>query len=255
MLRLTAACLASIACSLLLGQPGPTRPAVNAAAADRGKSLYLQFCVNCHGALAKGTDRGPDLIRSIVVLHDHAGSELGPALGSLENHKRDLSGDQVADLSEFLKQRVEETVRNRNAVKPPNVLTGDANAGRAYFEAKCATCHSATGDLAGIARKYEPVTLPQRFLFPRSGGRGAPPAKRVQVTVTAGTGPPVSGTLARIDDFNVSLRDASGEYRSFERGPGVKVEIDDPYAAHNRMLDEYRDTDIHNVVAYLETLQ
>jgi cytochrome c oxidase cbb3-type subunit III len=255
MLRLTAACLASMVSSLLFGQPGPTRPPVNAAAADRGKRIYLQFCINCHGALTKGTDSGPDLIRSTVVLHDQAGSELGPALGKLADHKRDLTGDQVADLSEFLKQRVEETVRNRNAVKPPNVLTGDANAGWAYFAAKCAPCHSPTGDLAGIARKYEPVTLQQRFLFPRSGGRGAPPPKRAQVTVTVASGPRVSGTLEHIDDFHVSLRDGSGAYRSFQRGPAVKVEIDDPYAAHNRMLDEYTDTDIHNVVAYLETLQ
>src|SRR5579862_6099167 len=152
MLRLTAGCLAVASC-LLWGQPGPTRPPVNAAAADRGRRTYLQLCVNCHGALAKGTDSGPDLIRSSIVLHDHAGSELGPALGKLANHKRDLAEDQLGDLAEFLKLRVEETIKNRNAVKPPNVLTGEANAGRAYFAAHCATCHSATGDLAGIARK------------------------------------------------------------------------------------------------------
>ena len=99
------------------------------------------------------------------------------------------------------------------------------------------------------------MTLQQRFLFPRSGGRSAAPVKRALVTVTVAADPPVSGTLDRIDDFTVSLRDSSGEYRSFRRGADVKVEIADPYAAHIRMLDEYTDTDIHNVVAYLETLQ
>ena len=252
---LTVASLATLGGSLLLGQPGPTRTAVNSAAAERGKRIYLQFCINCHGSLAKGTEQGPDLIRSVVVLHDHAGTELGPALARLANHKRDLTRDQVANLAEFLKQRVEETAKNRNAVKPPNVLTGDANAGRTYFVTKCSACHVPTGDLAGIARRYDPVTLQQRFLFPRSGGRSAPPVKRAQVRVTVGSGTPVMGTLDRIDDFTVSLRDSSGEYRSFPRGIDVKVEIDDPYAAHIRMLDEYTDTEIHNVVAYLETLQ
>ena len=67
----------------LCGQAGPTRPDVDPAAADRGKRVYLQYCVNCHGSQAKGTEDGPDLIRSVVVLHDKAGSELAPALKKL----------------------------------------------------------------------------------------------------------------------------------------------------------------------------
>jgi cytochrome c oxidase cbb3-type subunit 3 len=247
--------LAMLSATAVLAQPGPTRPEIDSASADRGKRLYLQFCINCHGALAKGTEQGPDLIRSVTVLHDKSGSELGPALKKLANHKRDLTSPQVADISQFLKQRVEETIRNRNAVTPPNVLTGDAKAGQSYFAVKCAACHSANGDLAGVSKRYDPVTLQQRFLFPRSGGRGAPTPKRAQVTVTTSSGPPVTGDLERIDDFTVSLRDASGEYRSFRRGPQTKVEIQDPYAPHNQLLDEYTDRDIHNVVAYLETLK
>ncbi|HEY7334661.1 MAG TPA: c-type cytochrome [Bryobacteraceae bacterium] len=248
----TAFCGLSLWC---LGQAGPTRPAVDSAAADRGKRIYLQFCINCHGSLAKGTEQGPDLIRSVVVLHDRAGSELAPALKKLANHKSDLTAAQVADLAQFLKQRVEDTARNRNAAKPPKVLTGDAKNGEAYFNAKCAACHSPMGDLAGIAKRYDPVTLQQRFLFPRSGGRGSPAPKHAQVTVTFASGEAVSGILDRIDDFNVSLRDASGEYRSFRRGTDVKVDVQDPYQAHNRLLDEYTDADMHNVVAYLETLR
>jgi cytochrome c oxidase cbb3-type subunit 3 len=92
----------------------------------------------------------------------------------------------------------------------------------------------------------------QRFLFPSlTPGRG----KQVEVTVTPASGPPVSGTLVRIDNFNVSLRDGSGEYRAFARGSGVKVDVRDPLAAHHDLLDRYTDTDIHNVVTYLETLK
>src|SRR5580658_11007624 len=129
------------------GQAGPTRPDVDSAAADRGKRVYLQYCVNCHGSQAKGTEDGPDLIRSIVVLHDKSGNELAPALKKLANHKGDLTQAQVRDLSQFLKQRVEETVKNRNATRPPNVLTGNAAAGKAYFDGagKCGACHSASG--------------------------------------------------------------------------------------------------------------
>jgi hypothetical protein len=135
-------------------------------------------------------------------------------------------------------------------VNPPNVLTGNAEAGRAYFSGagQCSTCHSPTGDLAGVGRKYNPLDLQQRFLFPRR-------SKPIQVTVTPSGGQPVTGTLERIDDFSVALRDASGDYRTFSRDKNVNVDVNDPLATHNQLLDAYTDQDMHNVVRYLESLQ
>jgi len=225
---------------------------VDPAAADRGKKLYAQFCVNCHGTAAKGTDRAPDLIRSVAVLRDKSGNQIGPVMKKLPDHS-DFSPSQITDLSLFLKQRIEETSRNRNPTRPPNVLTGNAEAGRKYFTGagRCNTCHSPEGDLAGIGRKYEPVALQQRFLFPRRGGGSEP----VLATVTPADGAAVSGTLVHIDDFDISLRDSAGEYHAWPRVPGLKVELRDPYAAHDELLDRYEDADIHNIVAYLEKLK
>jgi hypothetical protein len=76
------------------------------------------------------------------------------------------------------------------------------------------------------------------------------------VTVTPATGQAVSGRLDRIDDFNVSLHDARGEYHSFTReGATPKVEVKDPIQAHTDLLRIYTDADIHNVTAYLVTLK
>jgi len=102
--------------------------------------------------------------------------------------------------------------------------------------------------LAGIGRKYTPPDLQQRFLFPRR-------SKPLQVTVTPSGGQAVSGSLERIDDFSVALRDASGEYRAFSRNKNFKVDINDPLTAHVQMLDSYTDQDMHNVVRYLESLK
>lgn len=231
------------------------RQRVDNTAADRGRALYAKHCINCHGSTAKGTDRGPDLIRSIAVLRDRLGNGIGPALKTAA-HQPTFSAAELLDLSHFLHQRVEAIVGNRNARGPLPVLTGDPEAGRAYFNGavgKCSTCHSPTGDLAGVATRIaDPANLQQRFLFPTLR-RGGP--KQVEATVTVAKQPPVSGVLIRVDDFFVALRDSSGDYRAFNRGPDVTVSIQDPLAYHHELLDRYTDADMHNLTAYLATLK
>jgi len=242
------------AAALAAAQGGPyERQKVDAAAATRGRALYAQHCINCHGSTAKGGERGPDLIRSLVVLRDRQGNAIGPALTS-SSHQARLTETEVVDLSHFLHQRVESTASNRNARGPIDVFTGDPEAGRAYFNGAggCSSCHSPTGDLAGLAKRYtDGVTLQQRWLFPslRRGGD-----KQVEVTVTSG-GTSTTGVLVRQDDFTVSLREPSGQFRSFSRTPSVDIVVRDPLAVHGELLDRYTDRDIHNVTTYLSTLK
>ena len=58
-----------------------------------------------------------------------------------------------------------------------------------------------------------------------------------------------------LDDFNVSLRDAAGEYHSWTRMPSLKVEKTDPYQAHIDLLNQYTDKNMHDIVAYLESVK
>ena len=51
-----------------------------AAAADRGRRVWASECIDCHGTQARGGDKGPNLVRSVVVLRDRYGSQLGPFL-------------------------------------------------------------------------------------------------------------------------------------------------------------------------------
>ena len=240
----------------LTAQGGPTdRPKVDPAAATRGRGVYAAQCINCHGSTAKGGPNGPDLIRSPAVLRDRLGSHIGPAMRTAAaSHTAALTPEQVADLSHFLRDRVEAVARNRTPTVPIDVLTGDPEAGRDYFNGagRCSTCHSPTGDFAGLrSRTPDALTLQQRFLFPTLTRS----TKQVEVTVTPLAGPPVSGALIRIDNFGVSLRDASGDYRTFSRVPGVKVDVRDPLATHRELLDLYTDEAIHDVVAYMWTIK
>src|ERR1700722_3616342 len=145
-----------LTCAVMFGQAGPSqRQEVDKAGVARGKRVYTQYCINCHGASAKGTEQGPDLIRSPLVLRDRLGDQIGPALKKLPNHKTDLTKAQVTDLTHFLKDQIEATAKNRNPERPPNVLTGNLEAGKTYFNGagKCNTCHSPTGNLAGVGSK------------------------------------------------------------------------------------------------------
>jgi cytochrome c oxidase cbb3-type subunit III len=253
----------------MLAGAGPSdKPVVDPAAADRGRTVWAAECITCHGSQARGTDNGPNLVRSVVVLRDRYGSQLGPFLQ--KGHKTQsgkpsasLTSEQVQDLAHFLRQRVNDGLRGSPLFQVQNILTGDPKAGAAYFtgEGKCTTCHSATGNLAGIGGRLEPVDIQQRFLFPATGrgGRGAAPAAAggtaVRVTATPPNSKPVSGVVVQMDDFYVSLRTEDGTVQTLRRVQGMKVEKNDPLAFHVALLDRITDKNMHDVVAYLETLK
>jgi sugar phosphate isomerase/epimerase/cytochrome c2 len=243
---------------------GPSdRPIVDPAAVERGTKLYAAECVTCHGASARGTERGPSLIRSALVLSDREGKVLGPffAKGHPMQTGRpssEITTAQAADLMQFVRQKYHDTLRGSPLFTVGNILTGDPAAGEGYFngEGKCTACHSVTGDLAGIGKRFAAVVdLQQRMLFPLRG-RGANPSRSVvTVTITPPAGPAVSGTLVAEDDFYVTYRDASNAVRVVRRAPGTKVVKTDPLRAHQQLLDTITDKQIHDLVAYLEKLK
>lgn len=258
----------------VLGGGSADSHVVDAQGADRGRKVYIAECITCHGPKARGgseglppNQQGPDLIRSLIVLHDRYGDEIGAFLAKghrLQSGRpaTSLTKQELGDVAHFLHQSVYYTLRGGPDLKIQNVLTGDPKAGAAYFNGKgrCGTCHSATGDLAGIGNKYDPPTLQTKFLFPRSVGVARPGSrpttpKPVTVSVTPQGGETIEGVLDKLDDFNVSLRDGQGNYRSFRITPNVKVVKNDPAAVHVELLDQYTDKDMHDIVAYLETLK
>src|SRR5207249_11035641 len=105
-----------------------------------------------------------------------------------------VTAAQTTDLAHFLRQRLLDTFNGgpaNSGTPPPNVLTGEAKAGEAYFNVagKCNTCHQPGGNLKNIGAKFEPADIQQRFLFPGGGGRGgrgrgpAPAAGGARVTM------------------------------------------------------------------------
>jgi mono/diheme cytochrome c family protein len=274
-------------------QQVPRSPVVDQAAHDRGRALWASHCIDCHGSQARGSDTGPNIIRTKTVNFDRsaaAGSVLGPFLkaGHPTQSKKpsaSFTDEEIVSLSHFLRQKVNDTMRGSPLFTVGDIVIGDAKAGEAYFNGAggCATCHTAaTRRLAGVATRIpEPVDLQQRMLFPGGGGRGrgrggrgAPPgggpaaggvpaaaaqaaADRNAVTVTIApvSGPAMSGVLVEESDFYVTLREPDGSIRVVRRTPGMKITKVNPLQAHIDLLDRISDKQIHDLVAYLETLK
>ena len=77
---------------------------------------------------------------------------------------------------------------------------------------------------------------------------------RATVTVTLPSGERVAGALAYRDEFTIALRDSSGWYRSWPASQ-VRFSVDNLLDAHADQLGKYTDDDMHNVLAYLQTLR
>jgi cytochrome c oxidase cbb3-type subunit 3 len=169
-----------------------------------------------------------------------------PALG--------LSSDKISQIVAFLHDELKNLDRT-SPEKPSNeryslqvLLTGSASAGKTFFTRTggCSKCHDPAGDLAHIASKMGPADLQTRMLYPIG--------QRPTVTITPRGGHPVQGTLLQLGAFNVEMLDQEGWYHSWPLAM-VKVDVQDPLAAHRALLRSITDTEVHDLFAYLETLR
>ncbi len=248
--------------------PGQERPPGDPAQIARGKTLYGISCTGCHGVDLRGGDLGgPNLLRSQLALSDQDGELIVPVIqGSRQSGGMPaipMSPEDGKAVAAFIRSVV--ATIGRQGMPPsvgqaaPSILVGNVSEGKAYFAARCASCHSATGDLQGVAMRIpDPKVLQNTWVSGGGrGGRGAAggDARAAKVVVTL-PGETVEGRLVRIDDFLVTLSLADGSIRSFTRkGELPKVEVQDPMKAHRDLLSVYTDKDMHDVTAYLETLK
>ena len=252
--------------------PGQKRLPEDPAQVARGKTLFEINCRSCHGHDLRGGDLGgPNLLRSQTALSDLHGELIVPVIqGSRQNQGMPNIGLDTADAQAVAAyvRSVVETIGGQG--RPPDtgeqvvsILVGNASEGKSYFDTKCSSCHSATGDLQGIASKItDQRKLQNAWIMGGQyddGRRTAPGDPPGPSTVTASVTTPsgeVHGQLVKIDDFLITLQLADGMQQSFaRRGASPKVVIKDPLKGHQEMLSQYTDKDMHDVTAYLVTLK
>jgi cytochrome c oxidase cbb3-type subunit 3 len=225
-----------------------------------GRQRFAASCGFCHGRDAAGGAGGSDLTRSELVAADVEGERIGAVVraGNAEAGMPafpELSASDLEAIIAFVHVQnaaAAAATGGRRSVAAADLDTGNARAGARYFDANCTDCHSAEGDLAGIASRLEGLTLLRRMLYPGSERPGAT-ARRAAVIVTTRDGRQVSGSLAHRDEFTIALTDADGRYRSWPTR-SVEFEVRDPLEGHVSLLGRYSDSDIHDVYAFLLTL-
>lgn len=224
---------------------------------ERGRSQFLKSCAFCHGPEANGGAAGPNLLRSSIVRHDENGNRIGQVVREGRPEKGmppiQLTSDQISDVAAFLRYRVAVS-DGRSAPRPgadysaAKLLVGNAAAGKVFFNGAggCSECHSPTGDLAGIARKYPAVDLQTRFLYPAE--------HELTATVTDSSGKQYTGKVRLNTNYEIAIEDTNGWYHSWPLDK-VKVEVKDPLLAHRKLLSQFTDSEMHDILSYLESLK
>jgi cytochrome c oxidase cbb3-type subunit 3 len=235
--------------------PLPVHEVYTPAVVESGSTLFVRNCAFCHGKDAGGGETGPDLTRSKLVSSDFKGEGIGPVIlmGRPQRGmpRFDIPDEQVTSLVAFIHHQQDEALSQkgtRKGVDTADLQTGNVDAGKQYFNGAgtCSKCHVVTGDLAGVASRYQGLQLEEQMLAPKN--------VRPKVTVSLASGKTVLGVLAYRDEFTIGLVDQAGIYRSWPAS-SVKYEVNDPVKAHIELLGKYTDDDIHNLFAYIQTLR
>lgn len=236
-----------------------------AAQVEAGERRFVSQCGFCHGRDAAGDESGADLTRSELVAADKDGDRIGPVIsagrpdaGMPSFHIDEKELKAIAAFIHTQAGKFAALGGGRRTVEPEDLTTGDAAEGRAWFNGAggCAGCHSATGDLAGVATRYQGLKLLERMLYP--SGQPAPSLPKATFTLpasrTVSAGQTVTAPLVGEDEFSLTVLDPAGERQTYPRDK-VNVKIDNPMSAHFTLLGKYTDAEMHNVLAYLQTLK
>jgi mono/diheme cytochrome c family protein len=190
------------------GYPAPT------AALERGRTVYvLNHCHFCHGEdLTRANMGAANLTQSALVGADTDGNAIGavvraglPNLQTAMPSYRELSSQEMVDLARYI-HYLRQQAKYSELIQPATGARGDAVRGKTLFTAACASCHTSSHALAGIARKYDPASLRARLLRP-----GPPkPADGAGVEPTAGQSAHLklleNYTAANVEDLLAYLR-------------------------------------------------
>jgi putative heme-binding domain-containing protein len=264
----------AIAGIVLFFQPAGSRVQAQAArnplagnpqAIREGAIQFRMNCSMCHGLDAHGGSRGPDLTRGVWT-HGASDAEIFRTItqgvqGTLmpANDLNDMETWEVIAYLRSLSAGASEAVR------------GDRNAGEKLFfgDANCSLCHMAGGkggrlgpDLSGVGSARSPAYLLAKIRNPGVGlavGLMEPyrewPLEYETVTVITRNGQNITGVLRNEDSFSIQIMDTAEQLHFYRKSELVKVVHEARSLMPAYGEDLLSDQQLHDLVAYLESLR
>ena len=136
----------------------------------KGQESYAKQCAGCHGADARGSDRGPGLAGNRRVR-----SRSAEQLRAYIRKGAPASGMPSFELPDHELDALAVLLRSLNAPAAEAVASGDATAGKEFFHGKgaCASCHMVSGggraigpDLSAVGNQMTVEELRAALLEP-----------------------------------------------------------------------------------------
>ncbi len=228
---------------------------------QQGSALFRQDCSFCHGRDAGGGESGPDLTRSKLVAADVDGDKIGPVVRNGRPDKGmppfDRSDQQIASLVAFIHTQQNLALASasgrrgsggRKGVDASDLQTGNVEAGKQYFNGAGGCCSLPFADRrSGWTRiaLQRPGTRRNRCSIPDTRSRKSQSHSRL--------------VRRSMELWNIwmSLRLGSSIPRApiDHGGPAMcTFKVDTALDAHVELFSKYTDADVHNLMAYLQTL-
>lgn len=185
------------------------------------ETFVLYGCAYCHGMYLKPVGEAADLRKSAIVGTDVNANLIGPILREgIPQSPKSSPMPQFSDLSDQEIRAIAAYIHYSRASENYKALmnepTGPGNlaAGQAFYQNNCASCHSIDKDFAAIGSKYNANELREQILNPA----------RFRIPRSS-----------RLSDL-------------------VDTKMIEGRAKHQILLENYKKTDVENIVSYLRTL-
>jgi len=224
-----------------------------------GKLLYQVNCARCHGMLGDG-GTGPGLSRSYLP----RASTDEKLANVIANGIPGTGMPSIWLLTEVEVGKIVKYVRYLGQ-KKEHVLVGNADNGKDLFDNSiCTTCHIVSGiggslgpELTRIGLKRGQGYLAAAISHP---GKSKPVDTNgfyqfLVVRVELKNGKTIEGIRINEDTFSIQLKDHSNHLYSFEKEQILSIEKIKDFSLMPSFIDQFSDSEINDIVAYLTSLE
>ncbi len=249
--------------SLAGDKPSKEKPPEDPAALAEGQALFRGLCSGCHGGAGRG-GKGPDLTRG-KFSHGNKDEDLarvireGVPKSTMKKFGEGLKDEQIAKV--ILYVRSLGRAPGEPTWKP--YLKGDPVAGRKLFfdeksKLQCSKCHNINHEggrigppLNRIAVRRSPEYIMESILEPSKDID--PEYETVQVVTLKGT--PITGLRVNESNFNIQLREENGRFHSFLKSELESVTVLKKSLMPDNAAELLTVKDLHDLFAFLMTLE